>query len=82
MKKILAFDSDDTIVVSKMPATDRMAGLLAELLQWYDICIISGTGFESVIYPNTVRQIEDKIRNLPDADLSRLHIMPTCGTRY
>jgi len=82
VKKILAFDSDDTIVVSKMPATDRMAGLLAELLQWYDICIISGTGFESVIYPNTVRQIEDKIRNLPDADLSRLHIMPTCGTRY
>ena len=82
MKKILAFDSDDTIVVSKMPATDRMAGLLAELLQWYDLCIISGTGFESVIYPNTVRQIEDKIRNLPDADLSRLHIMPTCGTRY
>ena len=82
MKKILAFDSDDTIVVSKMPATDRMAGLLAELLQWYDICIISGTGFESVIYPNTVRQIEDKIRNLPDAALSRLHIMPTCGTRY
>ena len=82
MKKILAFDSDDTIVLSKMPATDRMAGLLAELLRWYDICIISGTGFESVIYPNTVRQIEMKIADIPGADLSRLHIMPTCGTRY
>lgn len=82
MKKILAFDSDDTIVVSKMPATDRMAGLLAELLQWYDLCIISGTGFESVIYPNTVSKIEEKIKDIPGADLSRLHIMPTCGTRY
>ncbi len=82
MKKILAFDSDDTIVLSKMPASDRMAGLLAELLRWYDICIISGTGFESVIYPNTVRQIEQKIKDIDGADLSRLHIMPTCGTRY
>ena len=82
MKKILAFDSDDTIVLSKMPATDRMATLLAELLRWYDICIISGTGFESVIYPNTVRQIEKKIREIPGADLTKLHIMPTCGTRY
>ena len=64
MKKIIAFDSDDTIVLSKMPATPRMAGLLAELLKHYDVCIISGTDFEGVIY------------------LSRLHIMPTCGTRY
>jgi hypothetical protein len=59
-----------------------MAGLLAELLQWYDLCIISGTGFESVIYPNTVSKIEEKIKDIPGADLSRLHIMPTCGTRY
>ena len=78
MKKIIAFDSDDTIVLSKMPATPRMAGLLAELLKYYDVCIISGTDFEGVIYPNTVRQIEQ----VPGVDLSRLHIMPTCGTRY
>ncbi|OYX42576.1 hypothetical protein B7Y94_03140 [Candidatus Saccharibacteria bacterium 32-49-12] len=78
MKKLLAFDSDDTIVVSKMPATERMAALLAAAMSKYDICIISGTGFESVIYPNTVSQIE----KIPGVDLSRLHIMPTCGTRY
>lgn len=78
MKKIIAFDSDDTIVTSKMPATERMAGLLAQLLRRYDVCIISGTGFEDTIYPNTVRQIEQ----IPGVDLSRLHIMPTCGTRY
>ena len=78
MKKILAFDSDDTIVLSKMPATERMAGLLARVMQQYDVCIISGTGFDSTIYPNTVRQIEQ----IPGVDLTRLHIMPTCGTRY
>lgn len=77
-KKILAFDSDDTIVVSKMPATERMAKLLAEAMKFYDVCIISGTGFDSTIYPNTVSQIE----KIPGVDLSRLHIMPTCGTRY
>lgn len=78
MKKILAFDSDDTIVVSKMPATERMASLLAAAMQQYDVCIISGTGFESTIYPNTVKKIEQ----IPGVDLTRLHIMPTCGTRY
>lgn len=78
MKKILAFDSDDTIVVSKMAATERMAALLAEAMRYYDICIISGTGFDETIYPNTVRQIEQ----IEGVDLSRLHIMPTCGTRY
>ena len=78
MKKILAFDSDDTIVVSKMAATERMAALLAEAMRYYDICIISGTGFDETIYPNTVRQIEQ----IDGVDLSRLHIMPTCGTRY
>ena len=78
MKKLLAFDSDDTIVLSKMPATERMAALLAESLKYFDICIISGTGFDSTIYPNTVSQIE----KVPGVDLSKLHIMPTCGTRY
>ena len=78
MKKILAFDSDDTIVVSKMPATERMAHLLAENMKYRDVCIISGTGFEDTIYPNTVAQIE----KIPGVDLTRLHIMPTCGTRY
>lgn len=78
MKKILAFDSDDTIVLSKMPATDRMASLLAESMKYFDVCIISGTMFETTIYPNTVRKIE----GIPGVDLSRLHIMPTCGTRY
>lgn len=78
MKKVLAFDSDDTIVVSKMPATERMAHLLAENMKYRDVCIISGTGFEDTIYPNTVAQIE----KIPGVDLTRLHIMPTCGTRY
>lgn len=78
MKKILAFDSDDTIVVTKSPATERMAKLLAEAMQTYDVCIISGTTFNETIYPNTVKKIEQ----IDGVDLSRLHIMPTCGTRY
>lgn len=78
MKKLLAFDSDDTIVLSKMPVSERMAELLAEAMKLYDVCIISGTGFDETIYPNTVSKLE----KIPGVDLSRLHIMPTCGTRY
>lgn len=47
-------------------------------MKLYDVCIISGTGFDETIYPNTVSKLE----KIPGVDLSRLHIMPTCGTRY
>ena len=53
-----------------------MARLLEQLLEKLDVCIISGGRFE---------QFESQVlRHLqaPSDQLSRLHIMPTCGTRY
>jgi HAD superfamily hydrolase (TIGR01484 family) len=54
-----------------------MSQLLGELLSRVPVCIISGGRFEQ--FETQVLRYLD----LPDdAALARLHIMPTCGTRY
>lgn len=76
MKKLLAFDLDDTLAVSKSPISDRMAEILGRLLEEFDVCVISGARFE---------QFEAQIIGQADfspMQLRRLHLMPTCGTRY
>lgn len=75
-KKLIAFDLDDTLAVSKSPITDRMGELLVKLLDIYDICIISGGRFEQFR-----SQVIDRLEAEP-RKLSRMHLMPTCGTRY
>ena len=76
MKKVLAFDMDDTLAVSKSPMSDRMAEIMGRLLERFDVCIISGARFE---------QFEKQVIEQADfsaMQLRRLHLMPTCGTRY
>ncbi len=77
MKKVIAFDVDDTLVKSKNPLTDEMRDLLVVLLDKYEVCIISGSRFE-VFELNII----DPIKAVSKDALSHLHIMPTCGTRY
>ena len=75
-KKLIAFDLDDTLAITKSPISDRMGEVLVKLLDHYDVCIISGgalTQFNS--------QVVDRLEATP-RQLSRLHLMPTCGTRY
>ncbi len=36
MKKIIGFDLDDTLAITKSPISDRMAGILSRLLENYD----------------------------------------------
>ncbi|MDN5562596.1 MULTISPECIES: HAD-IIB family hydrolase [Luteococcus] len=73
--QIVAFDLDDTLAASKSPVQPEMAATLRDLLAVRPVCIISGGRYEQF-----QAQVLD---NLPtDADLSRLHLMPTCGTRY
>lgn len=76
MKKIIAFDLDDTLAVTKSPISDRMSELLGRLLEKYDVCIISGGKFEQF-----QRQVVDRLE-APAHLLNKLHLMPTCGTRY
>jgi phosphomannomutase len=74
--RVVAFDLDDTLAVSKSTVDPRMARLLEKLLAKLDVCIISGGRFEQFV--SQVLQYLDA----PADQMSRLHIMPTCGTRY
>jgi phosphomannomutase len=72
----VVFDLDDTLAPSKSTIDGRMAGLLVDLLARVDVCIISGGRFE---------QFDSQVLRHLQADedlLGRLHLMPTCGTRY
>lgn len=76
MKKLIAFDLDDTLAVTKSPISDRMSAILGRLLEKYDVCVITG---------GTLHQIESQVVNrldVPEHLLGKLHLMPTCGTRY
>lgn len=76
MKKVIAFDLDDTLAVTKSPISDRMSELLIDLLEKYEVCIISGGKFEQF-----KKQVVDRLEASP-LQLRKLHLMPTCGTRY
>jgi len=76
MKKVLAFDLDDTLAITKSPISDRMAELLTDLLDHFDVCIISGGRYEQF-----KTQVIDRLHVEPHK-LNKLHLMPTCGTRY
>lgn len=75
-KQVIAFDLDDTLAVTKSPISDRMSNLLTQLLEHYDVCVISG-GTYNIFQQNVVSRLE-----APAHLLSKLHLMPTCGTRY
>ncbi len=53
-----------------------MAGLLRDLLSPYEVCVISGGAFEQFKL-----QLIERLDASPE-QLSRLHIMPTSGTKY
>lgn len=75
-RKVIAFDLDGTLSASKSPITDDMSDLLDRLLEKYQVCVMSGGKFEQFETQFLARLKADPAR------LERLHIMPTCGTRY
>ncbi len=76
MKKVLAFDVDDTLAVTKSPIDDRMAESLIKIAKKFQICIISGAKFEQFL-----NQIINRL-NTEEELLTQFHLMPTCGTQY
>ncbi len=76
MKKVIAFDLDETLTETRSPMTDEMAELLGELLKKYHVCVISGGSFEQF-----KKQFLSNLK-VSDKELTSLHLMPTCGTRY
>ena len=75
-KKVIAFDLDDTLAITKSPISDEMSGILVRLLEHYDVCIISGGNFDQF-----KKQVVDRLE-APTHKLGKMHLMPTCGTRY
>lgn len=76
MKQVIAFDLDGTLAESKSALDDRMAELLNELLEKFQVCVISGGKFEQF-----QKQLLSNLKASP-AKLEKLHLMPTCGTQY
>ena len=74
--RVLAFDLDDTLAITKSPISAAMADLLGRALLVYELCVISGGSFQQ-IRDQVIRQLD-----VPPEQLARLHIMPTSGTRY
>lgn len=76
MKKLIAFDLDDTLAITKSEISDRMSELLGRLLEKYDVCVITGGRFDQI-----EKQVVKRLDVSPHI-LNKLHLMPTCGTRY
>jgi phosphomannomutase len=76
MKKVIAFDLDGTLAPSKSPLPSRIGELLSQLLEKFQVCVISGGKFEQF-----GKQLLSGLDAEPEK-LARLHLMPTCGTRY
>lgn len=74
--RLVAFDLDDTLAPSKSALPSAMAQQLRALLDVVPVCVISGGEFG---------QFRAQLLENLDASseqLSKLHLMPTCGTRY
>ncbi len=75
-RRVIAFDLDGTLAVTKSPMSDVMAVRIGDLLSIYDVCVISGGKFDQFKV-----QLIDRL-NVTEQLMSKLHIMPTSGTSY
>ena len=74
MKQLVAFDLDGTLAESKQPLQEPMGEALADLLGVAHVAVISGGD-----WPQFQKQVASR---LPvRADLSKLWLMPTTGTK-
>jgi HAD superfamily hydrolase (TIGR01484 family) len=75
MKKLIVFDLDGTLAISKSPLDEEMSKLLGTLLRVAKVSIISGGN-----WPQFEKQV---LSNLPSDDSQKnLFLLPTCGTKF
>ena len=79
MKKVLAFDIDQTLNVAKTPINDEIADLLIRCLDHFEICPISGQKFEQFLI-QMVDRLKD--RGVTPEQLKHLHLFVAQGTQY
>ena len=75
--RLVAFDLDDTLAPSKSAIDPRIGELLIALAERVEVAIISGGQLGQF-----TAQVVDRLPEASDDVLSRLHLMPTCGTQY
>ena len=75
MKRLIAFDLDGTLAVSKQALDDDMARRIAGLLDICPVCVISGGD-----WPQFKTQVVDRLP--AGARLDHLILMPTTGAKY
>ena len=80
---LIAFDLDDTLAPSKSAVDPRMLDVFARLLDRTTVAVISGGNFEQ-FEAQLVSRLEafGAQGGIDEAALERLHLLPTCGTRY
>lgn len=74
MISLVAFDLDGTLAESKQPLKESMGEALADLLAVAHVAVISGGD-----WPQFQKQVASRLP--PRADLSKLWLMPTTGTK-
>ena len=77
LPRLIAFDLDDTLAPSKSPVDPQMLTVFSELLQRTTVAVISGGNFEQF-----EAQLVSRLEGVDEGSLERLHLLPTCGTRY
>lgn len=77
MKKILAFDIDQTLNIAKTPIDNEIADLLKKCLSFFEICPISGQKFDQFMV-----QIVNRLPHPTPEELSHLHLFVAQGTQY
>ena len=77
MKKVLAFDVDQTLNIAKTPIPDEIADLLTQCLDHFEICPISGQKFDQFLF-----QIVDRLKDAKPEQLAHLHLFVAQGTQY
>ncbi|MFH8249287.1 HAD-IIB family hydrolase [Microbacterium sp. B2969] len=75
--RLVAFDLDDTLAPSKSAIDPRIGDLLISLAERVDVAIISGGQLAQF-----TTQVVDRLPEASAETLSRLHLLPTCGTQY
>jgi len=75
MKKLIVFDLDGTLAVSKSSIDKEMSSLLIALLRIVKVAVISGGD-----WPQFEKQLLSNLSN--DKYLKNLYLLPTCGTKF
>ena len=77
MKKVLAFDVDQTLNISKTPIPPEIAELLTKCLDHFEICPLSGQKFDQFLI-----QIVNEMKDATPKQLKHLHLFVAQGTQY